>query len=134
MLELRGDEDLAMEAIAVDARSEIWRQNLHDDLATETGVLRDEHPRHAAATKLTLEPVALAETGLKPVPQIGHSRLWRIAERNVRAVLGAYQRGWSLRGMKAMDDGAPRRRSSTWCARRVQKRVSDRRRGHARRS
>jgi hypothetical protein len=74
MLELRRDEDLAMEALAVDSSGEVGRENLDDDVAREASVMRDEHARHSATRKLALEPVALAETGLEAVSELGHPR------------------------------------------------------------
>ena len=74
VLELRRDEDLAMEALAVDSGGEIGRENLDDDVAREASVMRDEHARHSPTRKLALEPVALAETGLEAVSELGHPR------------------------------------------------------------
>ena len=74
MLELRRDEDLAVEALAVDPGREIWRQYFDDDIACEAGVLRDEHARHPSTAKLALEPVALAEASLEAVSELGHPR------------------------------------------------------------
>ena len=57
MLKLRGNLDLAPEPLAIDARGELRRQYLYDDLAAERPVGRDEDAAHPGAEELALDLV-----------------------------------------------------------------------------
>jgi hypothetical protein len=72
VLERRGEEDLAPEALAVDPRGELRGEHLHDDASAERRVLGDEHARHPPAPELAAEAVGAAEVHLKPVAQLRH--------------------------------------------------------------
>jgi hypothetical protein len=62
--------DLAPETFDAQCARELWGQHLHDDAAVEGALLRDEDARHSAATQLPIEPVGIAERGLKLVAKI----------------------------------------------------------------
>jgi hypothetical protein len=57
LLEARGELDLALEAVDVDARQQIGRQHLHHDLPPQRGLLGQEHRGHASPAELALEEV-----------------------------------------------------------------------------
>jgi hypothetical protein len=67
MLEARGEEDLATEALGTHPRHQIRREDLHHDAASERLLGRDEHARHPAPAELTFEGVAVAERSLELV-------------------------------------------------------------------
>ena len=70
MLELRDHEDLALEALDVDAGDELRRQHLDDDSAAERRVVRDEDARHPAAGELALEDVRASECCLESTANV----------------------------------------------------------------
>ena len=72
VLQLRGELDLAAEAVDVETRAELGRQHLDDDLAAERRLLGDEHAAHPPAAELALEAVGAAERRLQPGQQVGH--------------------------------------------------------------
>jgi hypothetical protein len=55
--EVRGDADLAPEALDVDARGELGVEDFDDDPAPDGVVERAEHARHAASGELALDGV-----------------------------------------------------------------------------
>jgi hypothetical protein len=50
----------------------IGRQHLHDNLASEAAVFRDEHARHPAATELALDGVGAVQCVLQLEVQVRH--------------------------------------------------------------
>ena len=60
MLELRGEHDLAAEAVDVHAAGELAGQHLHDDAPLQRGLLGEEDAAHASAAELLLDRVELA--------------------------------------------------------------------------
>ena len=71
MLQLGGELDLAPEPIHAHAGGELGEQHLDDDPAAERGLVRQEDARHAAPAQLALEPVGVAERGLKLIEKVG---------------------------------------------------------------
>ena len=69
----RGELDLALEAVDVDALRQFGRQDLDDDLARPSAFFGDEDARHPAAAELALDGVGRAECGLQIRAEI-HSR------------------------------------------------------------
>ena len=57
MLESCGELNFAAEAIGVDSRGEIGRENFYDDLAVELGLGCDEDAGHAGAAELAVDAV-----------------------------------------------------------------------------
>ena len=70
MLQPRGEQHLAIEAFRVHAGEELWRQHLHDDLALQRFLARQEHARHAAAADLAGDAVLDAKCLLQPLAQL----------------------------------------------------------------
>ena len=73
LLQPRRRRDLAREALGAHAGRQLGRQDFHHDLAAQCVLTRHEHARHAAATELTLEGVAVTEGGLELGAEVGHS-------------------------------------------------------------
>ena len=71
MLEVRRDRDLTLEARGVHIARELGREDLHDDLAVEGEIRREEQPAHPAAGKLSLHAIPVAEQRLNSVPEFG---------------------------------------------------------------
>jgi hypothetical protein len=61
MLQPGGDLDFALESVDVDARRQLWRQYLDDDLSAERRLVGYENPRHAATTQLAFNRIRAAE-------------------------------------------------------------------------
>src|SRR5512143_329740 len=77
MLQSCGKFDLALEPLGGYARSQLGRQQFHDDTTAQARFLGEEHARHAAATELTLDRVGGAERRLEwraEVRSLGHGR------------------------------------------------------------
>lgn len=72
MLQLRGHLDLAPEAVAIDARRELRRQDLHDDISPQHAVDGDEHAAHAATRQLTVELIVGPQRILEVLSEICH--------------------------------------------------------------
>ena len=72
MLELSGELDLAAESIDADGRRHFGWQNFHHDLSAESGFVRNEHARHAAAPELVLEDERVAKRGLQLIAELCH--------------------------------------------------------------
>jgi hypothetical protein len=70
VLEPRGEQDLAAEALGAEPRRQVGRQHLHDDLAAEGALFGHEHARHPAPAQLALQRVRIAERLLQAVPQL----------------------------------------------------------------
>jgi len=66
VLERRGDVDLAVESLDVDAADQLGGQDLDNDFASEPGIVGHENVAHTAAAELVLERVGVAEGGLEP--------------------------------------------------------------------
>ncbi|CAA9302889.1 MAG: hypothetical protein AVDCRST_MAG40-471, partial [uncultured Gemmatimonadaceae bacterium] len=64
--ELRGDLDLAQEAVGADPAHEVRPQHLHGDRAAVPQVLGEVHGGHAAAPELAPKVVALGDCALQP--------------------------------------------------------------------
>ena len=69
---MRGDLYLATETLTIDAGSELGRQHLHDDMAAEGLVERDEGAAHAAAGQLPIEPLVGTQRILQVVREATH--------------------------------------------------------------
>ena len=78
VLQLRGECDLAAESVDGNLASDRLGKDLDDYVAAEGILARDEHARHAAAAKLTLQGVGSAERGLELL-------LERVAQRLLEA-------------------------------------------------
>ena len=65
MMQAHRDLDLALEAVDVDAGGEVGGEDFDDHTSPDGGIVGNKHLRHAAATKLTAQPIARAEAGLK---------------------------------------------------------------------
>ena len=63
MVQPGGELDLAPEAVAVDLRGQLGRQNLDDHFAVEREVARDEDPAHASPGQLAHDIEAPGEQG-----------------------------------------------------------------------
>ena len=72
MLQPGGDFDLAQEPPGAECRRELRVQNLDRDRPMVLQVLREEHRRHTPPTQLTLDRVAVSESGTERLEQIGH--------------------------------------------------------------
>src|SRR5689334_12529731 len=70
MLELRGDHDLALEALGAHSRRKIGRQDFHNDAAAERALLGEKHATHPAAADLALQRVSGAQRGLQLILKI----------------------------------------------------------------
>ena len=70
MLELRGDHDLALEALGAHSGRKIGRQNFHDDTAAERALLGEKDATHPAAADLALQRVSAAQRGLQLILKI----------------------------------------------------------------
>ena len=75
MLELRREQDLALEPLGVDAGAQLRGQHLDDDAAAERVLVREEDARHAAAAELALELVGARQRPFQPVAELVHGCL-----------------------------------------------------------
>src|SRR5262249_28038847 len=83
LLERGGDLDLTLKALRAEARCELWRQGLHDDLSSEPRLLSEEDARHASPAQLALERVRTGQTTLKVALDIAHGTPSQKAEDSV---------------------------------------------------
>ena len=72
MLQLGGEQDLAVEALERDPGEQLRREHLHHDAAVERLLHRQVGARHAAAAQLALEHVGARQRLLQTAPQIVH--------------------------------------------------------------
>ena len=73
MLQLRGGEDLAAEALRRVGGERVVGERLDDYLPAERPLGGDEDPRHAAAAELALDRVRVLQGGAEAVEErIGH--------------------------------------------------------------
>ncbi|HEY2805261.1 MAG TPA: hypothetical protein VGI92_05320 [Gemmatimonadales bacterium] len=99
MLELAGDLDFAAEPVDAEEQRQLGLRNLDRDGTVELAIVGPIHRRHAPATQLAFEPVAVAEHLLERREQIGHepSRLYG----SVRQAYGpddeAASAGWAVK-------------------------------------
>jgi hypothetical protein len=70
VLELRGQQDLALEAFVRHLRRGLGRQQLDHDLAAQPGLLGDEHTRNPAPAEFALRGLAAAQGRLELVAQV----------------------------------------------------------------
>ena len=66
MVEPGSDLDLAQEPVGTEAGGELGMQHLDGHLAVMTGVVREVHRRHAAASDLAVDAIAILELGAQP--------------------------------------------------------------------
>ena len=85
MLQRGGRLDLGEKPLAAQRRGEIGVEHLDRDAAIVLHVVREVHGRHAAATELALDAVAIGER-LTELRRRGHEGVWRIARRREGAV------------------------------------------------
>src|SRR5207248_2547273 len=76
VLQPGGDLDLAQEPLGAEGRREVRVQDLDRDRPMVLQVLREEHRRHAPATQLPLDRVAVGDGLTQGVEQVGHGT-WR---------------------------------------------------------
>ena len=70
MLQTRGEQHLAIEPFRAHAREKLGRQHLHDDVALQRFLAREEHARHAAPAELARDAVLAAKGLLQPLAQL----------------------------------------------------------------
>ena len=73
MLEPGGEPDLPEEPVGTDRRGQRRVQHLERDRAVVPEVPREVHHGHPAAAELALDPVAVRQTALELLAQVGHS-------------------------------------------------------------
>ena len=73
VLQLRGELDLAAESFDADFRGKLRGEEFDDHLASEAGLFRHEHARHATA-QLLLERVGATQRSLKSIAKLGFQR------------------------------------------------------------
>jgi hypothetical protein len=72
MAEMRGDVDLAEEAIATDCRRELGVEHLYRDLAIVLPVIGKVHGGHSAAADFPRDVVPVSEDGSQAFEQVNH--------------------------------------------------------------
>lgn len=77
MLESRSELNFAPEAVDVDSRRQIGRENLDDYLSLELCFSGDKNPGHTRAAKLAIDAVGGTEYFLELGLEVGsHARIW----------------------------------------------------------
>ena len=93
MLQAGRDLDLAEKAVAAKGRGQLGLQHLHRNLAAVPEVLRQVDGRHAPATELPLEQVAVTQGLGEPGIDRSHQTAWRVSLQCVLAGSGSPAEG-----------------------------------------
>jgi hypothetical protein len=89
LLQARGELDLACEAFGRHSGGEVGGKHLHNDIAVEGDIARDEHPRHSAAAQLARQRAGRAQRGLELVAQTVAREIRHVRERRGGAAGGS---------------------------------------------
>jgi hypothetical protein len=118
MPQVRRRGDLAQEAVRPQHGGQLGTQHLHGDFPAMLEILGLVHRGHAALSQLPLDPVAVAEGGLKPRKGVGQVGLCRVVELEDDSVCGERLVGRALFGQSHLIPCLPLRETERGNARR----------------